>query len=174
MGVIFGDFWSNPQKDPVDGQVADGKYRYYANGTINTPSSGSVYSGGQWLTPAQYQQQQSQLSYQKVAGAAANKLNTLLQNPESITSTPGYQFAYNQGLEAVNRTAAAKGQLGSGNRLYELTKFGQGLASQSYNNTVSQLTDVLNRNPVVQDSNGRTSSSSWTTAGKLNTGWMGG
>jgi len=174
MGAIFGDFWSKPQQDPVEGQVADGKYRYYANGTINTPSAGSVYSGGQWITPAQYQQQQSQQSYQKVAGTAANKLNSLLQNPSSVTSTPGYQFAYNQGLEAVNRTAAAKGQLGSGNRLYDLTKFGQGLASQTYNDTVSQLSNVLNRNPVVNDSTGKTSSTAWTTTGKLNTGWMGG
>ena len=137
---------TNANTMPTEGQVADGKYRYVQGGLVYTPSAGAIYSGGQWLTPAQYQQHQAQQTTQKVLSTASNKLNTLLQNPESVASTPGYQFAYNQGLEAVNRTAAAKGQLGSGNRLYDLTKFGQGLASQTYNNTVSQLTNLLNRN----------------------------
>ena len=137
---------TNANTMPTEGQVADGNYRYVQDGLVYTPSAGAIYSGGQWLTPAQMQQQQAQQNTQKTLTTASNKLNTLLQNPESVASTPGYQFAYNQGLEAVNRTAAAKGQLGSGNRLYDLTKFGQGLASQTYNNTVSQLTNLLNRN----------------------------
>ena len=146
MGVIFGKSWDNPA--PVEGQVADGKYRYVQGGLVQTPSAGTIYSGGQWLTPAQYQQSQAQQKAQQVYTTAGNKLNELLQNPSSITSTPGYQFAYDQGLEAVNRTAAAKGQLGSGNRLYDLTKFGQGLASQTYNNTVSQLGNFLNKTQI--------------------------
>ena len=159
---------------PTEGQVANGNYKYYLNG-MQTPSAGAIYSGGQWLTPAQYQQQQSHLSYQKVAGTAANRLNTLLQNPESVSSTPGYQFAYNQGLEAVNRTAAAKGQLGSGNRLYDLTKFGQGLASQTYNDTVNQLTNTLNRNPITMATgSGANSMSIGSSVGKLYYGGMGG
>lgn len=159
---------------PTEGKVADGNYKYYLNG-MQRPSAGAIYSGGQWLTPAQYQQQQSQLSYQKVAGTAANKLNTLLQNPESVSSTPGYQFAYNQGLEAVNRTAASKGQLGSGNRLYDLTKFGQGLASQTYNDTVNQLSNTLNRNPVTMATGGGANSMSiGSSVGKLYYGGMGG
>ena len=137
---------TNANTMPTEGQVADGRYRYVQGGLTYSPSAGAIYSGGQWLTPTQYQQQQAQQTTQRTMTTASNKLNELLQNPSSVESTPGYQFAYNQGLEAVNRTAAAKGQLGSGNRLYDLTKFGQGLASQTYNNTVSQLTNLLNRN----------------------------
>ena len=55
-----------------------------------------------------------------------------LSNLAQIDQSPSYQWRYNQGLEAVNRTAAAKGMLGSGNRLAELTKYGQGMASQEY------------------------------------------
>ena len=109
---------------------------------------------------------QAQLQNQQVASTAGNKLNTLLQNPSSVESTPGYQFAYNQGLEAVNRTAAAKGQLGSGNRLYDLTKFGQGLASQTYNSTVNQLGNFLNKTPMAQSmSNYQTNANGTTTFG---------
>ena len=55
-----------------------------------------------------------------------------LSNLAKIDQSPSYQWRYNQGLEAVNRTAAARGMLGSGNRLAELTKYGQGMASQEY------------------------------------------
>lgn len=55
-----------------------------------------------------------------------------LSNLAKIDQSPSYQWRYDQGLEAVNRTAAAKGMLGSGNRLAELTKYGQGMASQEY------------------------------------------
>ena len=159
---------------PTEGQVADGKYRYVQGGLVYSPSAGAIYSGGQWLTPAQYQQSQAQQKAQQVYTTAGNKLNELLQNPSSITSTPGYQFAYNQGLEAVNRTAAAKGQLGSGNRLYDLTKFGQGLASQTYNNTVSQLGNFLNKTHITEPQMQSFSVKTGTDASKLYYGGIGG
>ncbi|MDE2097574.1 MAG: hypothetical protein KGL39_10035 [Patescibacteria group bacterium] len=61
-----------------------------------------------------------------------SQLQTLMQNPGSFASSPAYQFAYGQGLNAINRTDAAKGLTGSGNRLYDLMQYGQGLASQMY------------------------------------------
>jgi len=60
------------------------------------------------------------------------QLADLMKNPGEFASSPVYKFAFDQGLEAVNRTAGAKGQLGSGNRLIDLTKFGQGLAGQQF------------------------------------------
>lgn len=65
-------------------------------------------------------------------GQYQTQLSDLMKNPGSMTSSPMYQFALDQGMNAVNRTAAAKGMLGSGGRLAELTKFGQGLASQQF------------------------------------------
>ena len=159
---------------PTEGQVADGTYRYVQGGVVNSPSAGAIYSGGQWLTPAQYQQQKAQQAAQQTFSTASNKLNTLLQNPSSVASTPGYQFAYNQGLEAVNRTAAANGQLGSGNRLYDLTKFGQGLASQTYNSTISQLSNLLNSNQSPEYSGGYNASVSSGGTKPLYYGGMGG
>lgn len=62
-----------------------------------------------------------------------NGLNALMNNPsQALTSLPSYQFALNQGLESINRTAAASGFRGSGNVLQELTKYATGLASQTY------------------------------------------
>jgi len=64
-------------------------------------------------------------------------------SPEVIQSkleaTPGYQFRLNQGMQALERSAAARGNLLSGNTLAAAQEFGQGLASQEYQNRLNQL-----------------------------------
>lgn len=52
---------------------------------------------------------------------------------------PGYQFQLEQGLDAINRSANAAGMGASGNMLREAQTFGQGLASQEYNNWLNNL-----------------------------------
>lgn len=72
-------------------------------------------------------------------GAYQNHLRTLMANPGSIASSPTYQFAFDQGMDAINRRAAATGRANSGNVLGELTRFGQGLAGQQFFNQANLL-----------------------------------
>jgi hypothetical protein len=51
---------------------------------------------------------------------------------------PGYQFARDQGLQAIDRSAAAKGTLLTGGNLKDLATFAGGTASQNYNNVFNQ------------------------------------
>ena len=53
--------------------------------------------------------------------------------------TPGYQFQRQQGIGAIDASAAARGNLLSGSTLKGLTEFGQGLASQEYGNYLNRL-----------------------------------
>lgn len=56
--------------------------------------------------------------------------NTLANfNPANVSQDPNYQFQLDQGIGAINKGAAASGMLGSGTRLLDLEKYGQGLAS---------------------------------------------
>ena len=82
--------------------------------------------------------------YQDTAAPYRTRLNSLMDNPDSIANTGAYKFAFNQGNEAVNRNLAAKGLLKSGNRLSELTKFGQGLASQQYGAEFDRMANLTN------------------------------
>jgi len=84
----------------------------------------------------------SSYAYQDTAAPYRTRLNALLDNPDAIANTGVYKFALNQGNEAVNRNLAAKGLLKSGNRLAELTKFGQGLASQQYGQEADRLANL--------------------------------
>lgn len=65
-------------------------------------------------------------------GQYQNQLSELMKNPGSFGSSPTYQFAFDQGLEALNRRSAATGKTGSGNYLADLMKYGQGMASQQF------------------------------------------
>ena len=172
-------YWKNgKQYTAKEGDVSTG-LTDYSGGVGTVVPSGYVYSNGGWVQPSVaqanslasqqlgYEQQTlpnkaaaTNATYQTTA-TAANKLNSLLSDPSSVADTPGYQWAYNQGLEAVNRTAAAKGLLGSGNRLYDLVNYGQGKASQTYNDTVNQLSSLLqyNKTPTNQYSSNGTSMS---------------
>ncbi len=60
----------------------------------------------------------------------SNKLDELIRSPGTFSGTPGYQFAFDQGSQAVQR--ANSGNRNSGNILAELQKFGTGIANQNY------------------------------------------
>ena len=67
----------------------------------------------------------------------------------AFQESPGYQFAFNQGTDAVNALAGAKGGLNSGRTLQDLNTFGQGIANQEYGNwwnrADKEKTDYFNR-----------------------------
>ena len=86
----------------------------------------------------------SQPVYEDTAAQYRTRLNSLMDNPDSIANTGAYKFAFQQSNEAVNRNLAAKGLLKSGNRLAELTKFGQGLASQQYGDEFNRMASLVN------------------------------
>lgn len=60
----------------------------------------------------------------------------------AFQSSPGYQFALEEGKKAREASAAAKGTLMSGGMLKELTAYGQGMANQDYGNWQQQLTNM--------------------------------
>lgn len=53
---------------------------------------------------------------------------------------PGYQFALNQGMQAIQRSAAAKGSLNSTGTMQDLNNYAQGMASQQYQNAYDRFT----------------------------------
>lgn len=54
---------------------------------------------------------------------------------EQAAQTPGYKFQLQQGNDAIQKAAAARGGLLSGSTLADMNKFSQGIASSNYNDT---------------------------------------
>ena len=67
------------------------------------------------------------------------RLAELVNDPNKITDSNAYKFRFNEGQRGIERSAAAKGMLGSGNTLAALAQYGQGMASDEYGNEVSRL-----------------------------------
>jgi hypothetical protein len=76
-------------------------------------------------------------------GDAESRLKSLLDNPDSINQSAAYKFRVGQGQEALQRSMGAKGMLNSGNRLMELTKYGQDMGSQEYDAQAGRLGSLL-------------------------------
>lgn len=84
------------------------------------------------------QQQANQQPFLQTGQQSTNALGRFLQTPfqaptlAEAEQTPGYQFTLQQGTNAIDQNAAANGTLLSGNTGTALEKYGQGLASTTY------------------------------------------
>lgn len=73
-------------------------------------------------------------------GGAEN--GSLMQNfgMDQFQADPGYQFRMDEGMRALEGSAAARGGLLSGAAMKAIQKYGQGVASQEYGNAYSRYT----------------------------------
>jgi len=100
-------------------------------GLMGGGGGGSTQQQAQAASPftGQYQQYQPMLA-------------NLVNNPSSVTSTPGYQFNLGQGEAAVNQGMAGMGLLGSGNQAAGLAKYGQDYATNQYQTQLQNLSSL--------------------------------
>lgn len=73
---------------------------------------------------------------------------SLMQNfgMDQFQADPGYQFRMDEGMRALEGSAAARGGLLSGAAMKAIQKYGQGVASQEYGNAYGRYTaDQTNR-----------------------------
>jgi hypothetical protein len=61
-----------------------------------------------------------------------------------VSKLPGYGFQMQQGTQAIENSAAARGGALSGNTAQGLQQYGQGLASTQFQNYMSQLAGLAN------------------------------
>ena len=61
---------------------------------------------------------------------------------DRFMETPGYQFRFDEGLRALDRSASARGRLLGGGYGRELTRYGQGVASAEFENYANRLASL--------------------------------
>jgi hypothetical protein len=90
-----------------------------------------------------YRQQQKNLKpYLNAGQGALTDLINLRSGAggwEQFVKSPDYQFRFNEGLGALQNSAAAKGNLLSGNTLRGITNYGQGFAASEFANYWNRL-----------------------------------
>lgn len=98
-----------------------------------------------FLVDSYREQQQGGASSGQYSNPYEQRLAELVNNPDSIANTNAYKFRFNQGQQALERSAAARGMLNSGNTLAALADYGQGQASQEYGDEFNRLNQAVNQ-----------------------------
>lgn len=157
-GIFGGDWWSDFWGSSDDGTGLSGFLGGLVGSQNDTLTSllGQLAGGAIDQDQAERQEQLVRDLYGQAVQASdpfaqyrsgyANRLNTLYDDPSSVANLPNYQFMMDQGTQAINRSAAAKGNRLGGNVLYELQKYGQGLASQVRQEELSNLITLSGAN----------------------------
>ncbi len=83
------------------------------------------------------------IGYSNPQGTSAGGQAVMDKARGNFTNTPDYQFAFDQGLQALDRSAASRGSLLSGGQVKGAQEFGQGLASQQFSNYFNRLLSLF-------------------------------
>ena len=125
---IFDPFNTSAQTAAANSQIAGINAGYGQLSQLYGQGQGQLQSNyASGLQPFQQNYAQSQQGTQQLGnllglnGAAGNQ-----SAQQTLTNMPGYQFAQQQGNAATNASAAASGQLASGNQQLALAKQNQG------------------------------------------------
>ncbi len=106
------------------------------NGMLGIPQSRAT---GGTAGRTQYRVNGQTFATLQDAQAFANANRTGGTEYGGFTKTPGYDFRMNQGREAIEASAAARGGLYSGAAMQDALKFGQDYATSEYNNYLNRL-----------------------------------
>lgn len=118
LSFLFGNFNNNKARNAIN----DGNNQ--AMGTI-----GSYYNDAKgYLDP-----------YMGLGKTGVSGLMGLLNDPNSIQNSEAYKWRFGQGMDALDKSAAARGSLFSGGHTKDAMQFGQGMASQEYDNQWRRL-----------------------------------
>ncbi len=83
---------------------------------------------------------------------------------DTIKATPGYQFRFNEGINAVDSSAANRGMLLSGSQMRRLQEFGDDYAAQEFGNYWNRLGAIASGGQVATQG---TTAASANTANNL-------
>lgn len=126
--------------------IALGSAAYSANQQKKAAQgAANAAAEGQQLSIAEQQRQfdltrQDMQPWMQAGQGALGQMQALNSGDfSSFTQSPDYQFALDQGMQALDRSAAAGGMLTSGGADADRIAFGQGLATQNYGNFYNRL-----------------------------------
>lgn len=99
-------------------------------------------------------------------GQYQGMLSKLMSNPSAVESTPGYQFNFGQGEQALQRQEAASGNLNSGTADINAVQYGQNYATSTFNQYEQILAQLSGANTGNPGTAGSLLTSGLNTAGQ--------
>lgn len=149
----------------IAGAIALGAGASYAASSSASDAQSDAAKNAARLDEAKFQQIRADLAPYRDAGSSAltryadamglNGGDKQQQFQETFRTDPGYQFAFDEGMKAVQGSAASKSGLLSGGALKALTRYGQGQADQQYGSYLDRFMNLagLGENAAAQTGN---------------------
>lgn len=132
VGGAFGGFIDNALGTDLTGGKAMGRAR---------DAQGLARDQANAASEQAWARQQAEMEPWKAAGA---KALAGLQDGSFFEKDPGYQFRLDEGNKAINAAMSARGNVGGGAALKELSRYGQGFASNEYQNAWNRTNQLAN------------------------------
>jgi hypothetical protein len=88
------------------------------------------------------QQRKDTAPYRKAGASALTQIQALLKNPSRVTREPGYQFGIDQGVNALENSASARGMTYSGAQAKALQQFGNDYGTTKIDQTYNRLSNI--------------------------------
>lgn len=87
-------------------------------------------------------QMAAQEPWRQAGIGALSDMRSLMADPSKIQDSAAYQFRFGEGNRALERNLAARGGSLGGGALRELTRYGQGMASDEFTNQYNRLASL--------------------------------
>ena len=109
---------------------------------VASAAAGSLFNSmsGSNMSPGQAQQMTDPFSQYR--GMYGQQLNSLMQNPASVQTLPGYQASMAQGSNNLQRSMSASGQQQSGAEQIALSNYGQQFQTQAFQQQFNNLSSL--------------------------------
>ena len=129
------------------------------------------------LQQKQYKQTRKDLApWREAGGAAITELSDLYglgdegaqsDAMDRFFTTPGYEFRLGEGINALEKSAAARGTLNSGRMGRELVRYGQGVASAEFGNYANRLSTIAGVGQTATGTTAQAGANAATNAGQF-------
>lgn len=157
----------------VIGGVASNMEANKESSAARNAANAQTQAANQSIAEQQREYDQSradQLPFLQAGYGALDKENALLNGDFSgFQNSPDYQFSLNQGIGALDKSAAARGSLYSGGHSQDLTSFAEGTANQFLNSYWNKLAGQAGQGQTTANSLGELGANTANNIGKYMT-----
>lgn len=143
-----GDFLGSPGGQALASLAGTGLEMFLGNQAADAARQGNRDALG--LSQQQFDQLLAlQMPFIEAGTGAVNKLSDVfVTGDQPFAPSPGYDFRLQEGVNALDRSAAARGRLLSGPQLRGVTEFGQNFATNEFNNEFNRLSAIAGTGQV--------------------------
>jgi len=135
-----------------------------AGKAANAQSDAAKYAAD--LQQQQYNQTRTDMTpWREAGGKAIGQLSDMLKPGYDYTTSPGYQFRFNEGLRALDSSAASKGLLLSGGQVKAAERYGQGIGADDFDRSFNRVASVASGGQQVNTTLGQLGQQAASNAG---------